>query len=90
VLVEGGAAVAAQLLAAELVDRLVIFIAPAVMGGDGVPALGPLGIARAADAIRLERTTVRRAGDDVVVEGAPRWRRRRPLPLAGSRATLKR
>jgi diaminohydroxyphosphoribosylaminopyrimidine deaminase/5-amino-6-(5-phosphoribosylamino)uracil reductase len=88
VLVEGGAMVAAQLLAAQLADRVVIFVAPAVLGGDGVPALGPLGITRAADAIRLERPTVRQVGPDFVVEGVPRSRRARPLPPGGSRATL--
>lgn len=86
--VEGGAMVAAQLLAARVVDRLVTYIAPAVLGGDAVPALGPLGITRAAEAIRLDRTTMRRVGADIVVEGEPRWGRRVPLPPRGSRATL--
>ncbi|HJW68956.1 MAG TPA: RibD family protein, partial [Candidatus Binatia bacterium] len=87
VLVEGGGTVAAEALRAGVVDRAVLFVAPALLGGDGVPAVGPLGIRRVTDVIRLTRTTVRRIGDDLVVQGRPRWRRY-PLPPAGSRGTV--
>jgi diaminohydroxyphosphoribosylaminopyrimidine deaminase/5-amino-6-(5-phosphoribosylamino)uracil reductase len=43
ILVEGGAALAASLLRHDLVDRLVWFHAPAVMGADGLAAVGELG-----------------------------------------------
>ena len=76
VLVEGGATVAAQALAAGVVDRLVLFVAPLLLAGDGVPAVGPLGLRRVADAIRIEGLAVGRAGRDLVVEG--RVRRRLP------------
>jgi diaminohydroxyphosphoribosylaminopyrimidine deaminase/5-amino-6-(5-phosphoribosylamino)uracil reductase len=88
-LVEGGAVVAAQALAARIVDQVVLFMAPALLGGDGVPAIGGLGIERVADAVRLVPTRVGRVGEDLMVEGRPRWRRRRhPLPPLGSRATV--
>lgn len=38
VLCEGGGRVAASLLAARLVDRIYLFVAPVFVGGDGVPA----------------------------------------------------
>jgi len=44
VLVEGGGTVAASLLAAGLVDRVAWFVAPRFLGGDGWPAIGPLGL----------------------------------------------
>ena len=69
VLVEGGATVAAQALAAGVVDRLVLFVAPLLLAGDGVPAVGPLGLRRVADAIRIEGLAVGRVGRDLVVEG---------------------
>ena len=56
VLVEGGSALAAALLRARLVDRLVWFHAPLLIGGDGLPALGALGVEALADCLTLARS----------------------------------
>lgn len=48
-LVEGGAKLAAALLRDELVDRLAIFRAPSLIGGDGLPAASAFGLQRLAD-----------------------------------------
>ncbi len=48
-LVEGGARLAAALLRDRLVDRLAIFRAPSVIGGDGLPATTGFGLERLAD-----------------------------------------
>jgi diaminohydroxyphosphoribosylaminopyrimidine deaminase/5-amino-6-(5-phosphoribosylamino)uracil reductase len=71
-LIEGGATVAAEALAAKVVDRVVFFMAPAILGGDAVPAVGPLGTRRVADAIRLDVLAVGRSGADLVIEGRVR------------------
>lgn len=55
VLVEGGGTLAAALLRARLVDRLVWFQAPLVIGGDGIPAVAALGADTLAECVRLER-----------------------------------
>ena len=55
VLVEGGAVVAGALLQADLVDRVAWFHAPGVIGGDGVAAVGTLGLAALADMARFQR-----------------------------------
>jgi diaminohydroxyphosphoribosylaminopyrimidine deaminase/5-amino-6-(5-phosphoribosylamino)uracil reductase len=65
-LVEGGGRLAAALLAADLIDRLVWFRAAALIGGDGLPALAELGIDRVADAARFRRIAVVPVGDDIV------------------------
>src|SRR5207248_10358594 len=52
-LVEGGGTVAAEALRAGVVDRLVLFVAPAILGGDAVAAVGPLGLRQARDAVRV-------------------------------------
>jgi diaminohydroxyphosphoribosylaminopyrimidine deaminase/5-amino-6-(5-phosphoribosylamino)uracil reductase len=83
-LVEGGARVHAAFLAAGLVDRMAVFVAPKLLGGDGVPLLAGRGPARMADAIVLEGVTVERVGEDVLVTGAPARRRPR-APLAKNR-----
>ena len=54
-LVEGGSALAASLLRANLVDRLALFQAPVVLGSDGLPAIGELAIDRLADAPAFQR-----------------------------------
>jgi diaminohydroxyphosphoribosylaminopyrimidine deaminase/5-amino-6-(5-phosphoribosylamino)uracil reductase len=73
VLVEGGGAVAAEVLRARVVDRVVLFVAPLVLGGDGVPAVGALGIRRVARALRLDGLAVGRVGADVVLEARVRY-----------------
>ena len=47
--VEGGAGAAAAFLKAGLVDRLLVYRAPILIGG-GLPALGDIGLSRLADA----------------------------------------
>ncbi len=66
VLVEGGGTVAAALLAARLVDRIVWARAPTVIGGDGIAAVAGLGVAALEDARRFARVGVTRSGDDIL------------------------
>ena len=70
VLVEGGAQVHGSLFDQELADRVVAFIAPRVVGGEGAPsAVAGRGVATLAAAAPLAGVTVERAGDDIVVSG---------------------
>jgi diaminohydroxyphosphoribosylaminopyrimidine deaminase / 5-amino-6-(5-phosphoribosylamino)uracil reductase len=48
-LAEGGAQLAAAMLRDRLVDRLAIFRAPTIIGGDGLPAAAGFGLDRLAD-----------------------------------------
>ncbi|WP_222263101.1 GTP cyclohydrolase II RibA [Modestobacter marinus] len=64
-LVEGGSRVITSLLRAAVVDRLVVSLSPTIIGA-GVEAVGPLGVDRVADGIRLVRRSVVLAGDDVL------------------------
>ena len=63
-LVEGGGMLAAALLKAGLVDRIHWFRAPAVMGGDGAPAVAALGAESPGDAPRFRLHARREAGGD--------------------------
>ena len=63
-LVEGGGLLAAALLKADLVDRLHWFRAPAVMGGDGLPAVAALDVEHPGDAPRFSLHARREAGGD--------------------------
>jgi GTP cyclohydrolase II len=64
-LVEGGARVITSFLAERLVDRLVVGIAPSIIGA-GIEAVGDLGVGRVADGVRLGNRSVHVAGDDLL------------------------
>jgi riboflavin-specific deaminase-like protein len=65
-LVEGGGRVITSFFAERLVDRLVLGIAPTIMG-TGIDAVGDLGVARVAESVRLTNRSVHQAGDDLLV-----------------------
>lgn len=67
-LVEGGARVITSLLGAGVVDRLVVGVAPTIIG-QGTDAVGPLGITSVADGLKLVNRSVHVVGDDVLVAG---------------------
>ncbi|MGH7121223.1 MAG: bifunctional diaminohydroxyphosphoribosylaminopyrimidine deaminase/5-amino-6-(5-phosphoribosylamino)uracil reductase RibD [Acetobacteraceae bacterium] len=66
ILAEGGAALAASLLAADLVDRLVWFQAPALLGADAWPAMAALGIADLAAMPRFRHRRTMNLGADML------------------------
>jgi diaminohydroxyphosphoribosylaminopyrimidine deaminase/5-amino-6-(5-phosphoribosylamino)uracil reductase len=61
---EGGPTLAAAFLRAGLVDQIVAYVAPAVLGS-GHPAIGDLGAESIADLRRFNLADVTRLGDDV-------------------------
>ena len=70
VLVEGGGELAAALLRRELVDELHWFVAPTLIGSEGVPALGEQRVRVLADALELSDVKTRRVGKDLYLRGA--------------------
>lgn len=71
VLVEGGPAVAHAFHAADLVDRYLVYVAPALLGGDdGRPLLAGPGAPTMAEAWRGRFTSIERLGDDLRLEMA--------------------
>ena len=74
VLVEGGAATVTSLLAARLVDRLVIAIAPKIIGR-GIDAIGDLGIEHLKDALSFSSFKTRKLGPDTIVDARLDWER---------------
>lgn len=68
-LVEGGATVAGRFHRAGLVDRYVMYLATALLGGDdGYPVLAGPGVATIGEAWRGRLVSVDRLGDDLRVE----------------------
>jgi GTP cyclohydrolase II len=67
-LVEGGARVITSLLSAAVVDRLIVAVAPTIIG-EGTEAVGALGVTAVADGIRLVNRSMHVIGDDVMLAG---------------------
>ena len=70
-LVEGGAGLAASFLAAECVDRLIIFQAPIVLGAGSLGAFSGIAPHDLAHAPRFHALRTQRFGDDVMTIYAP-------------------
>ena len=69
-LVEGGGTLLGSLFDLGLVDKVVAFVAPTIIGGEGVASpVGGLGVDKMADAIRLDRVEVMSFGDDAALVG---------------------
>ena len=71
VLLEGGPTLAGAFLRAGLVDRVIAYLAPALLGA-GPAALSDAGVGTIADAIRLEVIDIARVGPDVRLTAARR------------------
>jgi GTP cyclohydrolase II len=67
-LVEGGASVITSFLSRDLADRLVVGIAPRVLG-NGTNAVSDLGVREVSQSLRIERRSVHLAGEDVLIAG---------------------
>lgn len=63
---EGGSALAAALLQNDLVDHLVGFTAGVVIGAEGVPGIGAMGISRLKTAPRFDLLRTQTVGPDVL------------------------
>lgn len=67
-LIEGGATLSATLLHRHLIDKLVMFVAPKIIGGDGLSVMGACGVETMDQAIFLHSMTSRQVGEDLVLE----------------------
>jgi len=70
VLVEGGGVLLGSLFDLGLVDKVIAFIAPVIIGGaEAKTAVAGRGVDKVADSFRLERVKVEKLGDDLMVSG---------------------
>lgn len=69
VFVEGGPTIASAFLRAGLADEVLVYIAPALLGGPNV-AIGDLGVARMAGIQRLRITGVEQLGEDLLIQAS--------------------
>jgi diaminohydroxyphosphoribosylaminopyrimidine deaminase/5-amino-6-(5-phosphoribosylamino)uracil reductase len=69
-LLEGGAEVNASALKAGIIDRVMVFIAPKLIGGSGSPGpIGGAGIKDLSEAVHLTDVSVECVGEDILITG---------------------
>ncbi|MFQ5770074.1 MAG: bifunctional diaminohydroxyphosphoribosylaminopyrimidine deaminase/5-amino-6-(5-phosphoribosylamino)uracil reductase RibD [bacterium] len=68
VLVEGGSRISSALLKVNLVDKMVLFIAPKILGA-GMPAIQNLGISSLDNSVNLLDFHKRQIGNDILITG---------------------
>jgi diaminohydroxyphosphoribosylaminopyrimidine deaminase/5-amino-6-(5-phosphoribosylamino)uracil reductase len=78
-LVEGGSEVNASFLREHLADELVLFLAPKLIGADGLSWVGQLGVSSIAQALKVRELRAEKCGEDLIVEALLSARRRSRL-----------
>jgi diaminohydroxyphosphoribosylaminopyrimidine deaminase/5-amino-6-(5-phosphoribosylamino)uracil reductase len=69
-LIEGGPGINASAIQEGIVDKVIMFIAPIIIGGKIAPsAIQGDGIARLEEAVRIRNIKTKRLGDDLMIEG---------------------
>jgi len=70
VMIEGGSSIAASALSEGIVDKVMFFIAPVIIGGiDAIPSVGGRSPLSLKDSIRIKRIRIKRVGEDILFEG---------------------
>jgi diaminohydroxyphosphoribosylaminopyrimidine deaminase/5-amino-6-(5-phosphoribosylamino)uracil reductase len=70
VMIEGGSSLNAYALQDAIVDKVVFFIAPKIIGGkDSIPAIGGKTFRKLDDAFLVSNMKIKRVGDDLMIEG---------------------
>lgn len=70
VMVEGGSKLLGNIFDRRLVDKVLVFIAPIIIGGkEAKTAVGGSGVERVADALQLKDVKVERFGDEMLISG---------------------
>ncbi len=71
VLIEGGGRVVGGALERGLVDKMMIYTAPKIMG-EGIPSVRGLHGKTLADMIQLHHMTIDKIGEDILIQGYPK------------------
>lgn len=69
ILIEGGSTVAASALKSKIVDKVVLFYSPKILGGDGLSMIANLQKTSIKSAIKLKDISYKKFNDELMVEG---------------------
>lgn len=69
VMIEGGALTAGRALAGRVVDKIVFFYAPKIIGGDGLPMISAMGLENVRQSLGIKDIDIEKIGEDILVTG---------------------
>ena len=69
VLIEGGSKVAASALKSGIVDKVVFFYAPKIVGSEGISMIGELGISTIKKSLEIKDIKITKIKDEFMIEG---------------------
>ncbi len=69
VLLEGGSTINASMIKSKLVDKVMLFTSPKIIGDDGLGVIGKLGIKELNKVIKVKDIKLKKLGNDMLVEG---------------------
>ena len=70
VMIEGGSSINASALSSKVIDKVMLFIAPRIIGGaDAISSIGGRSPVLLKNAFRLNDIQVKKIGDDLLLEG---------------------
>lgn len=69
ILLEGGGSLNASMLKENLVDKFYFFIAPKIIGADGISAIGTMGIEKIDEVLNLKDVEVSKISTDILIKG---------------------
>lgn len=68
-LIEGGSSLAASAIRAGIIDKIVLFYSPRLIGGDGLCMISSLDIKSVEDSVKIKKVSVRRFGSEFMFVG---------------------
>jgi diaminohydroxyphosphoribosylaminopyrimidine deaminase/5-amino-6-(5-phosphoribosylamino)uracil reductase len=69
ILIEGGSKVAASALKSNIVDKVVFFYAPKIVGSEGISMIGELGISTIKKSLEIKDIKIKKIKDELMIEG---------------------
>ena len=70
ILLEGGSQLNASMIKENLVDKVMLFTSPKILGGDALSVVGKLGIKELGNTVTLKDMKVSKVGKDILIEGS--------------------
>lgn len=71
-LVEGGSEVNGSFLREGLMDKILLFFSPKLLGGQALEMFGGRGVEKLEDAYQIDHIKVKKVGEDLLIEGYPK------------------